>query len=535
MSRKKATLDPRRSSPSLLGLSSGFGFGRVFTTRARAFYERRYKVRHAHPMSRFVFVFDMLLVSVVGVLLGIILIVSLRSFAPDSFQVTFESTEASSIGRIPIVATVRVAEGTGSHRNVRAYWKIPSGVEVVETIPASASDGSVFLGEFAEGDEIQLYAVVHAYRPVGDTVIVGLQLQEGVLLDSRSMVASFDARIVSQGFSAEIPKEILAEHVVSRDAVIPIRLQNQTDQIIPSVEIRPTDRSTIDFSRQMLGDLSPGEERFVSIPLGRLSESPVLGWSVHVKSREITSSTWSADVVEWPEAPTIDGVFAFNQKGVSDVRVEGDEDSEMILIGSTANPSIQIFSLKGSNDRLLLQLDPLRKTESVLLASIKTLDDGSRILGPARFGSATEELPLTSVIRYHSASGDQIGAGANPPNINEETRYWVFFSVDVTQVPVERIHVRATLPAGVSFTGLVADPDGGAWSATNRTLDWKLPSVADGRSSVMIGAELSLTPTEGMVAPYELVSGVIAEAVEVNTGVRLEIEQGGLTTEDVDK
>jgi hypothetical protein len=535
MSKDKTTNHEPRTTVSLWGLASGFGLVRILTTRVRAFYERRYKSRHQEPMSRIVFLFDMALVSVIAVLLVIVLSISLQSFSSSSFIVTFESSQFSSAEQTPVTAVITVAKKSGLHRNIRAFWKLPSGVEILESNPMISSDGSIHLGSLNEGGEVRIHLVVRANRPLGDTVTIGLHLQEGGLFDGRSSYASFSKTVDGQGLIAEIPSEVLADHVVARDAVIPIRVVNKTTRTIPLAEIRPTESSNVDFSRQTLGDVLPNEERYVFIPLGDLDTSPVLSWSLIVESREIASGTWKADVMEWPNMPDLQDSFIFESDSTSTIHVSNGSGSDIVIIGSMVNPSVQSLTLAGDSEHIPLFLNASKDPQRIFIAPVRILEDGSRILGSASFGLSAEELPLTTSIRYFSASGDQIGVGANPPILDQETRYWIFFSIDLTKTTLEQIHVRAVLPKGVSFTGAVAIPDGGIWSAVRQTLDWKILSIKKDHTTAMIGAEVSVTPTSNMVSPYELLSSVYAEATDVETGAVLKMKQGNMTTEDVDK
>lgn len=505
------------------------------TTRVRAFYERRYKKRTREPLSRIVFVFDMILVVIIGWLLLTIVFASLREAYP-SFITRFQSASFSVASPTPVAVSIKVAEGSGLHRNVRAFWKLPSGVEVIESNPRMISDGSIYLGNLSKGQEVRLHLIVRAYRPIGDHVTIGLQIQEGGLFDVRTAYTSMSGVVSEGGLFAEIPKELLADHVVPKGAVLPIRVKNQTDETIRQVEIRPTDDSAMLFDRQALGDLEPHSERYVYLPLEGLKNSVSIGWSLVASSYIVSSSTWHADLMEWSNAPKIrvetdiDSARERNPRARVDIQDLG--DASLVVVNPTVSSTISEWQKDGE---FYFYIRSASTSERVVLTPVGRLkDSSSRILGPAKFLFIPGPLPFKASIRYTSVSGDQIGAGPNPPEANTETRYWVFFTVEQSKVPLKNVHVRANFPKGVELTGSVAVPDGGTWTNSRQLLDWKLPTLASDKASVEIGAEISITPNANSVAPYQLISSVMAEATDAKSGLTIEAERGVMTTEDVD-
>lgn len=535
MSRKLPHPSPRSSPVILWGVSSGFGLIRLATAPVRAFYERRYKTKTKEPVSRIVFIFDSLLVFIIALLAAFVAWIFLSSNS-RSYEIRFQTGVFNAASHTPISVSLKAVDKKNIHQNVRVFWKLPSGVEIVEANPPVLSDGSVYLGGVPQGVEVQLRAIVKTYRPAGDKIRIGLQIEEGRLFDRKTTYASMDAEVENSGLFAEIPSEIAgATHVVPRGASLPIRIVNPTDEEIPNVELRPTDDSEIRFSRQALGMLAPHEERFVYLPLGFLDRPASLSWSLIASGYEIVSSTWRADVIEWPNTPEIVLNDVQKQHSLAHVAFRDADDATIVILNPTVSSTINVWKEKNlASVDIGIGASPSPNRLAVIPVGVIS-NSSSRILGPASFSLILGSLPLKTSVRYTAASGDQIGVGPHPPEKNEETRYWAFFTVDQSEIPLKNIHLKAAFPKSVELTGSVAVPDGGTWTTVGRSLEWILPAPASSHARVMIGVEVAVTPSGDPELPLTLISSVDAEAEDAASGTEVEAKQGGVTTEDVDR
>jgi hypothetical protein len=101
--------------------------------------------------------------------------------------------------------------------------------------------------------------------------------------------------------------------------------------------------------------------------------------------------------------------------------------------------------------------------------------------------------------RYYTNEGDQLGRGALPPTVGQETKYWAFITLQNTTSQVSSLRVNGTLGETVSWTGRTSVSAGNdiTYTATNRTWQYTLPNLAP-YQTVGIYMELAITPTESM-------------------------------------
>ncbi len=110
------------------------------------------------------------------------------------------------------------------------------------------------------------------------------------------------------------------------------------------------------------------------------------------------------------------------------------------------------------------------------------------------------DLVLGSSARYYTPEGDQLGLGPLPPKVGEQTRYWVFWSVNNNLNDLNNVSASAVLPPNVSWTGRISVTLGQLnYNSARHQVNWKVGDVEryTGEEWPKLGVafELALTPT----------------------------------------
>ncbi|HLD18342.1 MAG TPA: hypothetical protein VJB99_04760 [Patescibacteria group bacterium] len=150
----------------------------------------------------------------------------------------------------------------------------------------------------------------------------------------------------------------------------------------------------------------------------------------------------------------------------------------------------------------------------------------------------TTPVILQSFGRYTSEQGDQLGRGPLPPLVGEETKYWIFWTVEGTTNPLERISILGHLPEGVRFTGrqTVSQGEAVSYDLNDRSITWTAPSVAPtfppGSKVIGIAFEVGITPEQNQVGTSpKLLEDVRLSAADQTTGVIVSASGSAVTTD----
>ncbi|MBI4449934.1 hypothetical protein HY634_02665 [Candidatus Uhrbacteria bacterium] len=147
------------------------------------------------------------------------------------------------------------------------------------------------------------------------------------------------------------------------------------------------------------------------------------------------------------------------------------------------------------------------------------------------------ELRLTSVARYFTPEGDQVGRGPLPPRVGQTTKYWVTWEAQSFLRDADRVTVRAKLLDGVEWTGRAMTTVGEdpTFDTTSRTVTWVMGRLERTTGSQRVASsasfELAFTPTTEQVDAFATVLGeTIAEGVD-DLGAVLKVIAPVVTTE----
>lgn len=496
----------------LLGSAStvGLGVARALTSHARALYRRRYKGRRAFP--QFAFVFDL---SVFAAALVFIAASLWFAFAPPpraGLVAAFSAPPVRAAASVPVSVTIRSAD-KALHRNVRMRWQLPPGVQVLQTLPSSGSDGWIFLGDVAAGSDVTVHAVVRVFVPVGTDVPFGVSISDGAVW-SPTWSGTAERTVTASALTAQIPEAFHVPFVASNGVVLPLRVTNDTEETVPAahVLIRQTNAHAQEF--QSLGDMQPRETRWIYVPLdGAATGTARLSWSIGAASRDVDAGSWEAEIVSDAVLPGVT-VFGADEIAITDA-VAG---TLLLTVNPAATEPLQSYALVSGASTVTLA--PSEGTPDAnrrwLAMPLLTNQDGRHVLGPAATGATAAPFPFLMQVRYLSSAGDQLGAGPHPPRAGMETRYWAFWTVGPTETDMQNIQASVMLAPGVSLTGNVSATDGGSFETSARRIQWALPGLGPttGVSRATFGFEFSVTPSSddvGNVLPLIGTSTAVAE------------------------
>ncbi len=177
---------------------------------------------------------------------------------------------------------------------------------------------------------------------------------------------------------------------------------------------------------------------------------------------------------------------------------------ERILPGTSGRiafdlPIKSLFAaVKASYSQIEILIQPL--------ASGKLVKQGQpwKIVGTSTHLKIRTNVVLGTAARYYNDEYVRIGQGSLPPQVDQETYYWIFFRIKNTTNPIENILIKTELPEGVEWTGQTKASHGLVlYNKVRREVGWQIPELAAYRgghySLVEAGFEVSITPESSQV------------------------------------
>ncbi|KKQ27879.1 MAG: hypothetical protein US42_C0004G0018 [Candidatus Magasanikbacteria bacterium GW2011_GWC2_37_14] len=106
----------------------------------------------------------------------------------------------------------------------------------------------------------------------------------------------------------------------------------------------------------------------------------------------------------------------------------------------------------------------------------------------------------TPELRYYTFEGDQLGRGPLPPQVGQETKYWVFIPISNGTSKISNLKLSAELPSFVNWTGKSSVTFGNnpVYDANKRNISWTLNSL-NAHTTAGVYFELGFTPTTDQV------------------------------------
>ncbi len=531
----------------------------LVTSHLRRLYETKYQGEHRHPSVTFIL--DLLFVAA-----AVVLVITAAWFAtlpvppPSGIRLIFSAPEMTAASPAAVQVRLQSADG-GAYRDVRLDWHLPPGTQVVVANPRLATDHSLYLGELQPDHELASRAVVRVFQPQGGEIEFGFTVSYTDAQGKRRQFFGVERRIVMEtALAAEVPAIFHTDGVVPEGALIPIRIENRSNETLPSVHVQLRETAYHAEEQIALGDMAPHEVRWVYIPLVK-HETPDnseviqdgiarLAWFVGSASRNIVSGSWEARVTSLA-MPAISGPLISRAGDSISVNVVNPPPGASIaMVHPFLDDPIQERAIMDPSVPVLFPAphDPSGPNHEWFVTPILKVGD-ERILGPATMGvMSAVRFPFTTQVRYTSSAGDQLGAGPHPPQVGRETRYWVFWTVGPIDTPLQDILVETTLSPGVVATGHTSAPNDGSFSVSGQHVTWNLsrlgpvdnflagegegPSIEHGIPQALFGFEVSVTPSRadiGSILP--LLATSTAQATDTHTPLLFQSEFSPLTSQ----
>ncbi|MDD5164514.1 MAG: hypothetical protein PHN27_02720 [Patescibacteria group bacterium] len=305
---------------------------------------------------------------------------------------------------------------------------------------------------------------------------LNFKMEAGDLNNGRfSPQFSEEKKILIQKFDLSVALEVASkqdsEQSVSWGGILPINLsyQNNSFKTIKDLvlQMKLTDASFLDF----VGLKKSFWQYFGEDNMSPLIQSKI--WSSNAGSDSSDEYIISWDKKINPDfseiAPGASGKISFNLP-IKQLNA---------IINAGSQPKIEIQAL--ANGQL---------SDASRLFEIEGLKINVKI---------NTNLNLNAEARYYDDENAVIGQGPLPPQVGQETRYWIFWQLKNTINPVENISVRTKLPAGVSWIGQTKASHGSiSYDESTREISWQIPQLdayqGGSYSFVESSFEVSATP-----------------------------------------
>lgn len=139
---------------------------------------------------------------------------------------------------------------------------------------------------------------------------------------------------------------------------------------------------------------------------------------------------------------------------------------------------------------------------------------------------------------YRDAASAIVNAGFLPPKVGTPTEYTVHWLVTNYSTDAENVTIRATLPSGVEWTGLVKPGSGDSvplYESSAREVVWTIDKVPAAKGVVNAPLEavfqVRATPVASQVGGYQpILSETVLTATDMWTGLSLTSRDGALST-----
>ncbi len=126
---------------------------------------------------------------------------------------------------------------------------------------------------------------------------------------------------------------------------------------------------------------------------------------------------------------------------------------------------------------------------------------------------------ISAQARYFSPYGDQLGRGPLPPEVGEQTKYWVFINAGTKHSTTKNATLTVEAAPFVTFTGKQSVTTGQVEQTDNRKRIWNLNDIALGESPGFF-VEVGYTPSESHVDKHvNLIQSITLSGFDGDTEV----------------
>jgi len=170
---------------------------------------------------------------------------------------------------------------------------------------------------------------------------------------------------------------------------------------------------------------------------------------------------------------------------------------------------------------------------SKLLTAFDVENIRVQIGGDQRQVRVSSNLQVRAFARYYTAGGEQLGRGPLPPEVGQETKYWVFLQLLNDINTMDNVSLSATVPVNVNWTNRSSVPVGNAvdFNASTRRITWSISKVSVDPKNIGVAFELGIVPIvaqQGQAAI--LLRDIVVSGRDSFTGERISRTIGSVTT-----
>ena len=514
---------------------------RVVTSHLRRQYHRRYQGRFY--FSRLAFGFDLVISGIVLALLvlDVVLVVGLVRSSRSGIDISLQAPPLRASDTVPIQVTLHSADRK-AHEDVRMQWRFPEWADVLSSSPSTESDGMIHVGEVKPGVDRTIRFLVHIRATAGTQVPMQYTLEQSGVFGFSSTFTGSEQRRIDSSVLRVVPA--VAAHAVVSGGSIPLLIENAgnaTSSVLTLRLVQTDGAAQAKFaagdSSLSLSNLSPQEQRVAYIDVGETSATSIhLGWELQDQAQVVYAADDTYNVVP-ATLSQVSGVSIHWLKGRSgaSVTLQNESSSARAIISPGAvssSEAFQILPLNTGENTLSISTPASASSSALQVVSIDDSSDGG-ILGLRTEAQQTPTFPFRAEARYYSELGDQLGIGPLPPQVGQQTSYWIVWTVGPTETDLSQLSLKTTLPPEVSATGKYASGIQGSFVTDGRQVTWTIPSLpATGGSEATFAFEVALKPSaidRGHV--MRLVGSSSASAVETNTNKAVEALAGSDTTD----
>lgn len=504
---------------------------RSMTSHLRRRYRERYLGRYR--FARLVFGFDVFLFCILIALLLLNATWLLRAsfIQRPGLSMSFTAPPLESATIIPVYVRVS-ADDDRVHNDVSMRWHLPEWVDVLQADPPIQKDGRVRFGRVAPGNPRESHLLVHVHAAKGARVPFVFRLTQFDPLGLNREVYGSDSReVVASALEAT---ELFVAPRYADGADVPIAIHNRGNLAIPAVSVQLDDPSSATIGGKQtadVGELLPNESRVLFIRPSS-SSSTSMSWSVLDGPQVVATKRTQPHRVEGTVPVRVIQPLVSDVSATS-VSIDYQSDSAhgalYVVHPLLLNERDPFFPAHQSKGTVTVPLRPGSTSQTKWVVIPVVLPGIGVDVGPAVEGVIQHALPFHAEARYYTDSGDQIGVGPIPPKVNEETTYWIVWSIGPTDDQFRQVVMSTVLPGWVQATGKFVSSVHGDFEMDGPRVNWSIPSLTVSGNDVQTFAfEVRVTPTRPQQNEMLPLMGTSTlTAIDSATGVSIHAEAMG--------
>jgi len=364
-------------------------------------------------------------------------------------------------------------------------------------------------------------------------------LQEGEGSSVKIYTGEDTRKVARSALSAEPAVPLQA---IAAGASVPILVKNESELEAPAVILRLTakegapDSAFDEGAEARLGKMAPGERRLVFLKVDEHPSAEKLVYNLELQdaSKPVFVKSLKLDLAPKPSVKIT--VSPDSGLGLSVDYTQAKNAGLWVYHPQQITGTDRldkIFSLADGSGRVLVQVNKQKTAESNFWSVIPyEMRGGLMVFGERLSGALSKTFSFKTAVRYFTQNGEQIGVGPLPPQVGEETSYWVVWSIGPTEAELKNVSISTQLAKGVRATGAFASVVPGNFSAQGNNVSWAIPSlpIIDGEPETF-AFEISFIPTgEFSGQTPMLLNESFTTAVEQRSGSVMRAEYEALDT-----